>query len=243
MSLRERVCSDFTPGGALEFEAVAPTWGTEGARARQPPTMTERSTMTNPSQAGRVRPIAAIILPLLIATAAPAQVTIDPFTAAQSGTGTLDTGTVVGGERDIREVSGATATVSGGTATCAGNFLTACVFVYDGNDSNAAVDTQPGFAPINFTTSGQDRLRIPTTLTMGSCNLSVQICDTVPNCNTQQGLISTGTATFLFSAFTGVSFTAVTFVSINLAPQSSPSTCSVGATATTPVELQELLAE
>lgn len=183
--------------------------------------------------------------------AASAQVVIDPLTdPAQVGPMPLagsvaqDLGSVLGGERDLEAVGAQnTCTIASGEMNVAGTAsFNGCVLDYDGNDNDAVNPTIPGLYSTDITDMGnEDVIEIAGTLTAGSCNLRIEICDTTPNCNAEQQLISTGTMTFQLSDYSsaGVDLSAVSFIQINVAPQSAPVDCTIGALAATPVSLQQ----
>ena len=172
--------------------------------------------------------IARIFLVLIFpASGAMAQITIDDFTVAQTLDGTVTDMSILGGERDLDEISGGDGTIGGGIFRCEGNFLQACQIIYDGVDGLSEVDQQPGFAPVDFTNGGsQTTFEFPYTLDAGSINLSLVFCDNIPNCSSSANLVnSVGSTTVSFdhSSFAGVDFTNITFLSINQAIQTNGS--------------------
>ena len=182
-----------------------------------------------------------------------AQVVIDPLTDAAtvgpmplSGSIAQDLGSVIGGERDLESVGGFnTCTIASGELNVAGNTaFNGCVLDYDGNDNDAVNPTIPGLYSTDITDMGnEDVLEIVGTLTAGTCNLRIQICDSSAaptNCHAEQQFITTTTLTFPLSDYSnaGIDLTDVSFIQLNIAPQSVPVDCTIGALATTPVTLQ-----
>ena len=183
----------------------------------------------------------AVLLLVVLPVVALSQVTIDDFTVGQTATGTVTDAAILGGERDLEEISGANATVGSGIARCQADFLQACQVIYDGVDGNAAADQQPGFTSTDFTAGGVTSFDFPFTLTAGNCNVQVSFCDSVPNCENVSMLVNTPGSTTLsypHSGFSTVSFTDITFLYITMAPQTNSSDCHLGVL-TTPVELME----
>lgn len=188
-----------------------------------------------------------------LACTASAQVVIDPLTdtatvgpMAMSNSVAQDLGSVIGGERDLESVGGFnTCTIASGEMNVAGNTaFNGCVLDYDGNDNDATNATIPGLYSTDITDMGnEDVIEIVGTLTAGTCNLRIQICDSSAaptNCHAEQQFITTTTLTFPLSDYTnaGIDLTDVSFIQINIAPQSVPVDCTIGALATTPVTLQ-----
>ena len=108
--------------------------------------------------------LAVVLMGALFAAPLAAQIDVDPFTAVQSlsvdatSSGTVDDGSILGGERDgvVRRTAGAGAVtfdVTGGAATFAVAASTqGLAFIsWDGNDNDALVLDPDGLAPIDLT--------------------------------------------------------------------------------------------
>lgn len=189
------------------------------------------------------------VLTVFVATVADAQVVIDDFTSATPQTAQPNNespASVIGGFRDVKSNNaGNTAAVDGGTLRCSGtaNFQ-GCTVQYDGEDLDPDNLTVPGFAPVDLTGGGVfDHIAIDTFVAAGACNLFIQLCDNdlpTPQCESASvsSISDGGTETFSFGDFDpGLDLTAVTAVLINLTPTSVAVDCSIGALASTPVEL------
>lgn len=169
----------------------------------------------------------------------PVPVTIDDFSVVQTTEGTVDDAGILGGERDLDEVSGGNGTIGSGIARCQANSLEACRLIYDGDDNDPETDAKPGFASTNFTAGGVTSFDFPFTLTSGTSNVIVEFCDSIPNCFSYPILVNVPGSTTLsypHANFTGVDFTDITFLSINMAAQAGSTDCYMG-TLSTPVQL------
>lgn len=166
-------------------------------------------------------------------------VTIDDFSVVQTTNGTVDDAGILGGERDLDESSGGNGTIGSGIAQCQANLLETCRVIYDGDDNDSQTDAKPGFASTDFTAGGVTSFDFPFTLTSGISNVNVEFCDSIPNCFSYPNLVDTPdsiTLSYPHANFTGVDFTDITFLSINMAAQADSTDCYMG-TLSTPVEL------
>ena len=141
----------------------------------------------------------------LASVAVGAPIVIDPFTAGQTGppNGTVDDGSILGGERDVITNGSTSLTVAGGSAVLTAADPNFVLLDYDGNDDDFGAPSHL-LGSIDLTGGGMnDRFVLDVTAISGTVDLTVRISDSLTDYS--EGVTSISSTGLLEFAFADLS--------------------------------------